>query len=298
MFIWITPCISACPSHRSIVWLQNTWHTGPLLWSMPFIYFLFCWCPDDDDWRSDSKGVDMGRGCVVVVIMLSEQYSFLWMFCRSKSTEIHPNSPFHLPSHLISSNLTLLHFLRNHPCAVPQDRDKTLVGPSAMKASVTLLFFSASGSGGSLSPPPTGSTQCVKSWQTHMCVCFYTFPLHALYMLWNGGKKAVLAYWDGDGLLTALPITVSLFTHMQMFEKCCESDEMRGWVGLPSRRHGSTRLVEDRSRVDLWPRGCCGTDGSCLFNLICGCNFSPVFCMDFQAETTFIGFLWGATLIK
>jgi len=46
-------------------------------------------------------------------------------------------------------------------------------------------------------------------------------------------KKAVLAYWDGGGLLTALPITVSLFTYMNMFKKCWESDEMRGWVGLP-----------------------------------------------------------------
>jgi len=66
-----------------------------------------------------------------------------------------------------------------------------------------------------------------------MCVCFFTFPLHALNMLRIGEKKAVLAYWDGGGLLTALPITVSLFTYMNMFKKCWESDEMRGWVGLP-----------------------------------------------------------------
>ncbi len=55
----------------------------------------------DDDWRSSLEGVDMGRGCVVVVVMLSVQYSFLWMFCRSKGTENHPpfpNALFLLPS--------------------------------------------------------------------------------------------------------------------------------------------------------------------------------------------------------
>lgn len=67
-----------------------------------------------------------------------------------------------------------------------------------------------------------------------MCVCALLYihtlcPLNAL----KRREKAALAYWDGGGLLTACPITICLFTHMQMFEKCCENDEMRGWVGLP-----------------------------------------------------------------
>lgn len=67
-----------------------------------------------------------------------------------------------------------------------------------------------------------------------MCVCAsiqsHSMPFKCSEM---EGKKAALAYWDGGGLLTACPITSCLFTRMQMFEKCCENDEMRGWVGLP-----------------------------------------------------------------
>lgn len=73
---------------------------------------------------------------------------------------------------------------------------------------------------------------CEEMANAYVCVLLYIptpCPLYAL--KWR--KKAVLAYWDGGGLLTALPITVSLFTHMQMYEKCSESNEMRGWVGLP-----------------------------------------------------------------
>lgn len=68
----------------------------------------------------------------------------------------------------------------------------------------------------------------------NMCVCasihLHSMPFKCFEI---EEKKAVLAYWDGGGLLTACPITICLFTHMQMFERCCENDEMRGWVGLP-----------------------------------------------------------------
>ncbi len=198
--------------------------------NLPLIFILVVsW---DDDWRSRLEGVDMGRGCVVV-IMLSVQCSFLWMFCRSKGTENHspfPNALFFLPSHLISSNLTPLHFLRNHPCAVPQDWDKALAGPSAMKASVTLLFFSASGSGRKPRSPTTPQflpdgryTMCEELATTYVCVLIHyrSCPLNSL--KWRE-KKAALAYWDGGGLLTARPITICLFTRMQMFEKCCKND--------------------------------------------------------------------------